>query len=605
MPNEPFEEIDHRSAPLSPDKPNVGAHPAACPVVGLGASAGGLEAFQNFLTAAPPDAGLAYVLVQHLDPNHESMLAELLSRRTPMPVRQVVDGMAIEPNSVYLIPPNASLVIEKARLRLSDFSEPRGFRRPIDVFFRSLATDQGANAACVVLSGTGGDGSEGLRAVKEAGGLTLVQDPATAKYDGMPKSAVATALVDKIMNVRDMPAAIRDYYDRGQPGVFSLPDITDFLLSVCEHLRHRLGHDFSQYKRSTMLRRIQRRMQVVGASSGQDYLAQLRDHPGEADLLFRDLLINVTCFFRDAEAFDYLRREVIPALLKGKGAGDTVRIWAPGCSSGEEAYSIAILVAEALARMRARPNVQILATDIDDAMLQKARKASYPPSAVREVPLELLDRYFFAQEDDYVLAPAIRDMVRISNHNLIKDPPFSRIDLIICRNLLIYLNTTLQQRLIPVFHYATHVSTARAMLHTEIGIVTPDEFECALRCDGHLAARVAAAADREFDYLRFRAKWAVGNRPTQRLASLLAALSSINAREGREAALIPDEIPSGAIAERLDVSIDDLAAALWELETRGLVAPSAAGLRIIDIVGLERLADANSLPHPRLEAPDA
>lgn len=454
MSNEQIEELDPQRAPLSPDKPHVGAHPAVCPVVGLGASAGGLEAFQNFLNAASPDAGLAYVLVQHLDPNHESMLAELLSRRTTMPVRQVTDGMEIEPNNVYLIPPNASLVIERARLRLSDFSEPRGFRRPIDVFFRSLAIDQGGNAACVVLSGTGADGSEGLRAVKEAGGLTLVQTPATAKYDGMPKSAVATGLVDKVLDVSDMPSAIRGYYDRGQPGVFSLPDITDFLLNVCEHLRHRLGHDFSQYKRSTMLRRIQRRMQVVGASTGPDYLVQLRDKPDEAELLFRDLLINVTCFFRDAEAFDYLRREVITAVLKDKGAGDTIRIWTPGCSSGEEAYSIAILVAEALSRMRARPIVQILATDIDEPMLQKARKASYPPSAVKDVPLELLDRYFFAQDDDYVLTPAIRDMVRVSNHNLIKDPPFSRIDLIVCRNLLIYLNASLQQRLIPVFHYA-------------------------------------------------------------------------------------------------------------------------------------------------------
>jgi two-component system CheB/CheR fusion protein len=454
MSQEQIEQLDSASAPLSPDKPHVGTHPALCPVVGLGASAGGLEAFQNFLAAASPDAGLAYVLVQHLDPNHESMLAELLSRRTAMPVRQVVDAMPVEPNNVYLIPPNASLIIDGARLRLSDFSEPRGFRRPIDVFFRSLAVDQGSNAACVVLSGTGADGSEGLRAVKEAGGLTLVQDPETAKYDGMPKSAVATGLVDKVLNVRDMPAAIRDYYDRGQPGVFSLPDITDFLLNVCEHLRHRLGHDFSQYKRSTMLRRIQRRMQVVSASSGAEYLTQLRDRADEAELLFRDLLINVTCFFRDAEAFDFLRRVVIPALLKDKGASDSVRIWAPGCSSGEEAYSVAILMAEALGRMRARPSVQIFATDIDEPMLQKARKASYPPSAVKDVPIELLDRYFFAQEDDYVLAQAIRDMVRISNHNLIKDPPFSRVDMIVCRNLLIYLNTALQQRLIPVFHYA-------------------------------------------------------------------------------------------------------------------------------------------------------
>jgi two-component system, chemotaxis family, CheB/CheR fusion protein len=449
-----IEEIASRDDVLSPDRPDLGAHPALCPVVGLGASAGGLEAFQAFLHATPADAGFAYVLVQHLDPNHESMLAELLARRTSMPVRQISDNMSIEPNCVYLIPPNASLTIAKARLRLSSFAEPRGFRRPIDVFFRSLAADQGQNAACIVLSGTGADGSEGLRAIKEAGGLTLVQDPATAKYDGMPKSAVATGLVDKTLLVADMPAAIRDYFERGQASIVSLPDVTDFLLNVCEHLRHRLGHDFSQYKRNTMLRRIQRRMQVVGVSTGQEYLDRLQSTPEEARLLFRDLLINVTCFFRDAEAFDLLRREVIPQLLRDKGASDTVRIWTPGCSSGEEAYSIAILITEALGRGQARPAVQIFATDIDEAMLQKARAASYPQSAVKDVPLELLDRYFYAQDDDYVLTQSVRDMVRVSNHNLIKDPPFSRVDMIVCRNLLIYLNTNLQQRLIPVFHYA-------------------------------------------------------------------------------------------------------------------------------------------------------
>ena len=227
-----------------------------------------------------------------------------------------------------------------------------GFRRPIDDFFRSLAVDQGTNAACVVLSGTGGDGSEGLRAVKEAGGLTLVQKPQTAKYDGMPNSAVATGLVDKVLDVSAMPLAIRDYFDRGQARVFDLPDIADFLIDVCGELRMRLGHDFSQYKRSTMLRRVQRRMQVIGAANGQDYLDQLREKPPEAELLFRDLLINVTSFFRDAEAFDVLRREIIPKLLADKGAGDKIRIWAPGCSSGEEAYSIAILLAEALSRAR-------------------------------------------------------------------------------------------------------------------------------------------------------------------------------------------------------------------------------------------------------------
>jgi two-component system, chemotaxis family, CheB/CheR fusion protein len=436
------------------DDAGIATRTAPCPIVGIGASAGGLEAFQTFLSAAPADAGLAYVLVQHLDPNHESMLADLLGRRTEMPVRQVSDGVTVEPNCVYLIPPNASLSIQNGALQLSDFSEPRGFRRPIDVFFRSLSQDQGPNAACIVLSGTGADGSEGLRAIKEAGGLTLVQDPDTARYDGMPRSAVATGLVDKILKVNEMPEAIRDYFERGQATVFQLPDFTDFLLQVCEELRRHLGHDFSQYKRSTMLRRIQRRMQVIGAGDAENYLKLLREKPGEAELLFRDLLINVTCFFRDSEAFDYLRREVIPELLCDKGAGDTVRIWTPGCSSGEESYSIAILISEALSRLRARPVIQIFATDIDEQMLHKARTASYPHGAVKEVPPELLDRYFFAQDDNYALVQSIRDMVRVSNHNLIKDPPFSRVDMIVCRNLLIYFNVSLQQRLIPVFHYS-------------------------------------------------------------------------------------------------------------------------------------------------------
>ncbi len=449
-----IEELEPLEPLLPPDKPDLGAYPASCPVIGLGASAGGLEAFQTFLTNVQEDSGYAYVLVQHLDPNHESMLAELLGRRTPMPVRQVADGMAIEPNNVYLIPPNHGLTIEKARLRLSDFSEPRGFRRPIDVFFRSLAVDQGSNAACIVLSGTGGDGAEGLRAVKEAGGLALVQEPDSAKYDGMPKTAVATGLVDKILAVRDMPGALRDYFDRTQAGPPPVQDGGEFLLKVCEELRRRLGHDFSQYKRTTMMRRVQRRMQVLGAANGDDYLRRLKENEKEAELLFRDLLINVTCFFRDAEAFDVLRREVIPELLRDKGVADTVRIWTPGCSSGEEAYSLAILLSEALARMDVRPRVQIFATDIDEPMLHKARAARYPHSAVCDVPVELLDRYFYSQEDDYTLVQSIRDMVRISNHNLIKDPPFSRVDMVVCRNLLIYLNPSLQQRLIPVFHYA-------------------------------------------------------------------------------------------------------------------------------------------------------
>ncbi|RVT87152.1 PAS domain-containing protein [Rhodobacteraceae bacterium CCMM004] len=440
---------------LVPDKPELGGAVASCPIVGVGASAGGLEAFQEFLGAADPSAGLAYVLVQHLDPNHESMLPELLSRRTKLPVNAITDGMTVAPDTVYLLPPNRELRIEDGVLRLREFVQPRGQRRPIDTFFASLATDQTVNAACVVLSGTGADGSEGLRMVKEAGGLTVAQSPSEAKYDGMPNSAVSTGLVDLILSADEMPRNLANYFSASR-GALGLGDKIEetFLSRVSDAVRYRTGHDFNNYKPSTVQRRIARRMQVVGLSDRSEYIKHLMTNGDEGHLLFRDLLINVTSFFRDPEAFQALRSKVLPDILEGRGANETVRIWVPACSSGEEAYSIAILLAEMLDRVETPPSISIFATDIDQTMLSIGRDAIYPPSAVGDVPPELLDRYFIGEEKGYRLTPRIRDMVRFSEHSVIKDPPFSRLDLISCRNLLIYFEAELQGRVIPVFHYA-------------------------------------------------------------------------------------------------------------------------------------------------------
>lgn len=441
------------------DVPRRARRMAECPVIGLGASAGGLEAYEEFFASAPADGGLAYVLVQHLDPNHESMLSDLIARRTSMPVAQITDGMRARPNHIYCIPPNATLSIASGRLHLSSFKEPRGLRRPIDGFFASLAQDQGENAACIVLSGTGGDGVQGLRAMKEAGGLTLAQDPATARYDGMPRSAAATGVVDHISNVRDMPGILIGYFSRRLSGApISEAEMAQahrsFLDAVCRELKGRTGHDFSAYKPSTLLRRIRRRMQVLGIDEETSYLGRLVAGDEEPEALMRDLLINVTEFFRDAEPFKILGERVIPEIVRGRDASDTVRVWVPGCSSGEEAYSIAMLLDAAAGEQEQRPQISVFATDIDEAMLTIARNAVYPQAIVKDLPPTFRDRYLIADEHGYVICAHIRDMVRFSTHNMIKDPPFSRLDLISCRNLLIYLGTELQKRVIPLFHYA-------------------------------------------------------------------------------------------------------------------------------------------------------
>lgn len=430
-------------------------------IVGIGASAGGLNAFKTFFANMPPDSGMAFVLVQHLDPHHKSALADILSQATEMAVAEAADGVAVEADRVYIIPPDATLTIEDGVLRVSKPAPPRDRRRPIDSFLASLAEDQGENAVCIVLSGFGSDGTLGLAAVKEHGGLTLAQAEAdSTAMEGMPSSAATTGLVDHVLPIEKMPEALISYQRHmGAVEPRKDPDGTrrdagDHLAEICTLVKDALGHDFSGYKENTLIRRIQRRMQVMQIDTVSAYIERLRHEPDQLRLLFRELLIGVTQFFRDAPAFDALAEKAVPRLLAECAAGEQIRAWVVGCATGEEAYSIAILLHEAAARRAGAPQIAVFATDLDDRAVAAARTGRYPKATVQGLPPERLAKWFIDDGDHYRVVPQIRESCIFSVHSLIKDPPFSRLDLISCRNLLIYLNKPLQERLAPIFHYA-------------------------------------------------------------------------------------------------------------------------------------------------------
>ncbi|WP_296680420.1 chemotaxis protein CheB [Novosphingobium sp.] len=429
---------------------------ATPPIIGVGASAGGLEALREVFEAAEAQTGMAFVVVQHLDPTHESLMAQLLERYTAMTVTQASGGERMAADHIYVIPPGNGLAVHDGILELTEFRDPRGLRRPIDDFFESLAEDQGGNAACVILSGTGGDGSRGLRAIKEHGGLAIVQDPSSARYDGMPVSAIGTGLVDIVARPQEVIEALRNFFDRA--GDIDLNDeaseATDLIDQMCDVLQETIGHDFSGYKRSTLSRRIARRMQVIGAMTSDDYLARLRLDQGECEALFRDLLINVTRFFRDGQDFARLTELVIDPMVEASRNAGEIRIWVAGCSSGEEPYTLAMLFADSMRRHGKRPYVQIFASDIDDQMLNIARSATYPLAALGDIPPEMQSDYVVLGADNFSMSPMIRDMVRFSLHNVVRDPPYSKIDLLSCRNLLIYFDEDLQRQVIPTFHFA-------------------------------------------------------------------------------------------------------------------------------------------------------
>ncbi len=441
------------------DSPVPSTHPL---IVGVGASAGGLAAFKTFLANTPADSGMAFVLVQHLSPNHKSMLVELLGSQSPLSVVTAADGVSVKENCVYVIPPDTTLTIKQGVLQLETPAPAREHRRPIDTFLVSLAEDQGERAIGIVLSGVGSDGSVGIRSIKEHGGLTLAQ----AEFDhhalsGMPGSAAATGMVDHILPVEAMPGKLVEYHQHmsdvapHKDGGGTRSDIQQRLPQITALLHDGVKHDFSGYKETTLIRRLQRRMQVLQLESIDAYIGRLQTAPEEAVALFRDLLIGVTEFFRDPEAFELLQTLAIRTMLAAKTSKDCIRVWVAGCSTGEEVYSIAILLKEALSEKNCgtAPDIKIFATDIDASALAVARAGRYQ-TPVTGLSAQRLERWFSKDGADYIALSEIREICIFSSHSLIKDPPFSRLDLITCRNVLIYFDSELQGRVMRTFHFA-------------------------------------------------------------------------------------------------------------------------------------------------------
>ncbi len=430
-------------------------------IIGIGCSAGGLEALEKFLRNVPPDSGMVLVIVQHLDPLHVSALPGLLQRFTRMPVVEVEDGMAVEADRVHVIPPNKDLSLLHGRLHLLEPFAPRGLRLPIDFFFRSLAEERQERAVGVILSGMGSDGVFGLRSIKEKGGLTLVQEPASAQAESMPRCAIEARVADIVAPAEVLPQRIMQFlrHPAGLPqqGTAVDGDALSTLDQVVILLRERSGNDFSLYKSNTLYRRIERRMAVHQLATMKDYVRFLRSNLQELDLLFKELMIGVTNFFRDADVWEALRTKTIPELLARNPDGKALRAWCAACSTGEEAYSLAIVFKEALETLKpeARFTLQIYATDLDPDAVDKARKGQYPDNIVADVSPERLARYFVPEEGGgYRIAKAIREMVVFATQNIASDPPFTKLDLLTCRNLLIYFGPQLQKRLLPLFYYA-------------------------------------------------------------------------------------------------------------------------------------------------------
>lgn len=432
-------------------------------VVGLGASAGGVKALQEFFSTMPPNSGMAFVVILHLSPEHESSLAQILQSKTAMPVIQVNETHKVEPDHVYVIPPNRQLELVDGVVRCTDLVEHKGARVAIDVFFRTLAEAYERNAVCIVLSGTGADGTLGLKRVKESNGFAIVQDPKDAEHSAMPQSAIATNLVDWILPVRKMPESLIHFRDSSDRLHLTADDdgkvareinAEESLRDIITLLRVRTGHDFSHYKTPTLIRRIARQLQIHDLEDIPSYLVYLRENPVEIQLLLKNLLINVTNFFRDKDAFGTLEHQIVPLLFDGKMANDTVRVWSAGCASGEEAFSIAMLLTEYAERLHKPPKIQVFGTDVDEEAISEAREHRYPESIEADITPERLKRFFVKEDDHYRVKKDLRELILFAPHNVLRDPPFSRLDLIVCRNLLIYLNRETQERLMGIFHFA-------------------------------------------------------------------------------------------------------------------------------------------------------
>jgi len=449
-------------------------------LVGVGASAGGFDAVKALLSEMPPNPGLSLVIVMHLSPEHDSNLAELLQPCTRMPVTQVKGSAPIEPDHVYVIPPSANLDSVDTDLRVSELESAAQRRSPIDHFFRTMAETHGPRAIAVVLSGTGSDGTLGARRVKERGGLVIAQDPAEAEFDGMPQSAVASGAVDLTLSVREMASQIlrlattKPRVPVEAEALEQEEDTARTLRRILGQVRARTGHDFSRYKQSTIVRRIRRRMQVSMVETLGEYHELLRARRDEVQKLFEDLLITVTEFFRDPDTFEFLGAEILPALFEGKGADDTVRVWSVGCATGEEAYSLAMLMREQAGSRDPCPQLQLFASDLHEESLASAREGLYPASIASDVSPERLERFFKPESGGYRISRDLREMIVFANHNVLRDPPFSRLDMVVCRNLLIYLQRGVQKDLVGLFHYALRNGGRLALGRAET--IDPDDL---------------------------------------------------------------------------------------------------------------------------------
>ena len=456
---------EHDSSP-EPDGPapktacsDSSLHPAKFPIVGIGASAGGLESLEQFFDALPAVTGMAFVIVQHLSPDFKSVMDELLARHTKITIHRVTDGMQVEPDAIYLIPPRKEMIIAGGKLLLSDKDPTQGLTLPIDTFFRSLAQDAGSCGIGIILSGTGSDGSRGICDIHDSGGFVLAQDVDSAKFDGMPKSAVEAGVVGAVLRPDLMPAAMLSYVQRPNADALAwlLPADSSLLEgfdAIFQLLRKHYDIDFSYYKRTTVTRRVHRRLLMNQITQLDEYVERLRSDPNELDSLYKDLLIGVTKFFRDTEAFATLEKKVLPQLIARRRAEEELRCWVAGCATGEEAYSLAILLRESLQRHERAPNVKIFATDVHRESLNTASIGIYSEAALSEVSPERLERYFRRTGTGYQVTPELRQMIVFAPHNVVKDAPFTKIDLITCRNMLIYLEPTAQKKVLSLFHFA-------------------------------------------------------------------------------------------------------------------------------------------------------
>lgn len=428
--------------------------------VGVGASAGGLEALEQFFKNMPADSGLSFVVVQHLSPDYKSLMVELLSKHTMMQVLRAEDGMKIEPDCIYLIPPKKNMTVFHGSLFLTDQIHNHVINLPIDIFFRSLAEDFGDKSVGVILSGTGSDGTLGIRAIKGTGGMVMAQDDHSAKFDGMPRSAIATGMVDYVLPAEKMPAELLKYIkhpltskNQEKENLSSHENTLSKILSI---IRNTIGVDFTYYKPNTIIRRLERRISINQISSYEDYVTFLEQSPKEVNILYKELLIGVTKFFRDSDSFDILKEQVIPAIVKNKDKDEPIRMWSVGCSTGEEAYSLAMLLSEQIEKSGHNHDIKIFATDLDKESIEYGSMGFYPESIVTDVSLERLKKFFVKKDKGYQINENIRKMVIFATHNIIKDPPFSKIDLISCRNMLIYLKPLMQKRVLSLFHFSLH-----------------------------------------------------------------------------------------------------------------------------------------------------